>query len=282
MRVDSHHHLWNRSVTPQDWIGEPLAAIDRDFVVEDLAAAAATHVDRTVLVQTVCTLDETPLLLEYAQGSPLIGAVVGWVELTAPDIRYTLSELTSLPNGCWLRGIRHQVQGEIDPGWLERPEVVNGLRAVGEHGLVYEILTLPHQLPAAINAAEQLPEVQFVLDHLSKPPIKNGSEEGRAAWASDLHRLAKLPNVCAKISGLVTEADWESWTIADVRPVVETAIEAFGPERLMVGSDWPVCLLAASYEQVTHLHGELLSGLSESDRALVLGDNAVAVYRIDG
>ena len=121
-----------------------------------------------------------------------------------------------------------------------------------------------------------------IRDSLSKPPIRNGSKDELAAWASDLHRLAKLSNVCAKISGLVTEADWQNWTIADVRPVVDTAIEAFGPERLMVGSDWPVCLLAASYERVAHLHGELLSGLSESERALVLGDNAVAVYRIDG
>lgn len=283
MRIDSHHHLWTRAVTPQTWLNQDMVAIDRDFEVSDLETTVGDRADRTVLVQTAATIEETERFLDLAKATPLIGAVVGWADLTAPDLTDTLDRLRSSGHGAWLRGIRHQVQDEADPCWLERPDVLRGLRTLGEHGLVYDLLTLPHQLPAAITAVRQLPEVRFVLDHLSKPPIAAiaaGDRDALRTWSADLGRLAALPNVSAKLSGLVTEADWTRWTIADIRPIVDVAIETFGPTRLLVGSDWPVCLLAASYAQVDELHHELVAGLSPPDQDLVFGANAASLYGI--
>ena len=280
MRIDSHHHLWNRTLVPQRWIDTSLEAIDRDFDHEDLVAAVAQRYDRTVLVQTVCNPHETPLLLNVAEGTSLIGAVVGWADLTSSNLDEALSELLAAPNGRWLRGIRHQVQHETDPEWLLRDDVQTGLATVASHDLVYELLTLPHQLPTATAAVERLPQVRFVLDHLSKPPIASRTRCELSDWARDLRRLAALPNVSAKISGLVTEADWDHWTLEDIRPWVETALDAFGPDRLLVGSDWPVCLLAASYTQVHELHEQLLEKLSNSERELTFGANAADLYRI--
>lgn len=280
MRIDSHHHLWTRAVTPQSWIDSSLKVIDRDFDTEDLSDAVENHYDRTVLIQTVCTPDETPLLLDIAEATPLIGAVVGWADLTSPDLDETLTGLKSTANGRWLRGIRHQVQHESDPAWLLRDDVQAGLATVASHDLIYELLTLPHQLPAATAVAERLPQLSFVLDHLSKPPIATGTRSDLSKWAADLGHLAALPNVSAKISGLVAEADWNHWTIDDIRPIVETAIEVFGPERLLVGSDWPVCLLAASYVEVHELHVQLLEQLSHVENDLVFGGNAAKLYGI--
>jgi len=280
MRVDSHHHLWDRSATPQRWIGPALRAIDRDFATEDLVSVAAEYVDRTILVQTVCTPTETPLLLEYAAASPLIGAVVGWADLTNPGLDDVIERLRHSRHGSWLRGIRHQVQGEADPLWLQRPDVLHGLRTVAEHGLIYELLTLPHQLPAAVTVVERLPEVSFVVDHLSKPPLASIDPDEMMAWEANIRALSTFPNVSAKISGLVTEADWHKWTIDDIRPAVEIAIDAFGPARLMAGSDWPVCLLAASYEQVQELNDALLRDLSTAEQQRISGNTAAEVYDV--
>lgn len=277
MTVDAHHHVWDLSVRDQDWIrGPELQPLRRNFTLADLAPQArAAGVDRTVLVQTVTVPEETPELLALAAGHDLVAGVVGWADLTRPDLADELARLRELPGGAYLKGIRHQVQGEPDPRWLLRADVRRGLAAVADAGLVYDLVVLPHQLPACAEAAADLPRLVFVLDHLGKPPIASGERE---PWATALRALAGLPNTVAKLSGLVTEADPVSWATDDLRPYAETALEAFGPGRLMFGSDWPVCTLAAAYTQVHDITGELTSGLGAAERTALYEGTAGRVY----
>ncbi|MEV0204741.1 amidohydrolase family protein [Streptomyces sp. NPDC050788] len=275
MTVDAHHHVWDLSVRDQDWIDEG-SPLRRDFAVTDLAPEArAAGVDRTVLVQTVTVAEETPEFLQLAAAHELIAGVVGWTDLTRPDVADELARLRELPGGQYLKGIRHQVQGEPDPGWLLRPDVLRGLAAVAEAGLVYDLIVLAHQLPACAKAAAALPQLTFILDHLGKPPIASGARE---PWASDLRALAALPNTSAKLSGLVTEADPASWSVDDLRPYAETALEAFGPDRLMFGSDWPVCTDRATYGEVLSAARELTAGLSPAEHTLLFETTATRVY----
>ncbi|MBL1069063.1 amidohydrolase [Streptomyces sp. 7-21] len=276
-RVDAHHHVWDLSVRDQDWItGPAMAPIRRDFSVADLEPAArAAGVTATVVVQTVTVPEETPELLALAADSDLVAKVVGWADLTDPGIADALARLRQLPGGAHLAGIRHQVQSEPDPGWLLRPDVQRGLAAVAEAGLVYDLVITADQLPAAVAAAERRPELTFVLDHLGKPPIAAGAFE---PWATNLARLAALPNTVAKLSGLVTEADWARWTTAGLRPYAEAALDTFGPGRLMFGSDWPVCTLAAGYERWVAAAEELTAGLSPDERDAVFSATACRVY----
>ncbi|MFD5073762.1 amidohydrolase family protein [Streptomyces sp. NPDC058371] len=279
MTVDAHHHVWDLSVRDQDWItGPELQPLRRNFTVADLEPEArAAGVDRTVLVQTITVAEETPEFLALAQESPLVGGVVGWTDLTRPDVADELARLGELPGGAYLRGIRHQVQGEPDPAWLLRPEVTRGLAAVAAAGLAYDLLVLPQQLPACAEIAAALPELTLVLDHLGKPPIASGELE---PWAGGVRALAALPNTVCKLSGMVTEADLAKWTADDLRPYADTVLDAFGPGRLMFGSDWPVCTLAATYGQVRDLADALTDGLSDHERAEVLEDTATRVYRL--
>ncbi|WP_330324178.1 amidohydrolase family protein [Streptomyces pseudovenezuelae] len=273
--VDAHHHVWDLSVRNQDWIASD-SPLRRNFTLADLAPeATAAGVDRTVLVQTVTVPEETPEFLALAAGHELVAGVVGWTDLTRPDIADELARLRSLPGGTHLKGIRHQVQGEPDPGWLLRPDVRRGLTAVADAGLVYDLVVLPHQLPACVKAAESLPQLTFVLDHLGKPPIASGSPE---PWATDVRALAALPNTVCKLSGMVTEADLATWTIDDLRPYADTVLEAFGPDRLMFGSDWPVCTLGATYGETMSVTKELTAGLGASEQADVLGGTATRTY----
>ncbi|PZG20239.1 amidohydrolase family protein [Nonomuraea aridisoli] len=275
-RIDAHHHVWDPLARPHAWLEpEEMAPVRRTFTLDDLAGhAAAAGVTRTVLVQVLPDLDETREFLALAAASELVAGVVGWIDLTAPDAADTLA---ALPAG--LVGVRHGVQSEPDPAWLTRPDVRRGLAAVAAAGLAYDLLTLPHQLPAAVETVAALPELTFVLDHLSKPPIASGELE---PWRARVRELAAHPNVCCKLSGMVTEADWASWRVADLRPYAEVVLEAFGPERVMFGSDWPVCLLAAEYEQVAAAADELCAGLSEHERAEVFAGTARRAYRLGG
>ncbi|MGV9772107.1 amidohydrolase family protein [Streptosporangium sp. NPDC003464] len=275
--IDAHHHVWDLSVRDQGWItGPEMAPLRRSFGVEDLPAAAA-GVTATVLVQTIAVPEETPEFLALAEAHDLIAAVVGWTDLAAPSVADDLAALRAAPGGGHLRGVRHQVQGEADPRWLCRDDVRRGLAAVGRAGLVYELLTLPHQLPAAIETVTALPGLEFVLDHCSKPPVATGALE---PWAALVRELATRPNVTCKLSGLVTEADWAGWTAADLRPYADVVLEAFGPGRVMFGSDWPVCLLAAPYETVLETTRGLTAHLSASEREEVFGGVAARVYGI--
>ncbi|MFB7737083.1 amidohydrolase family protein [Streptomyces sp. NPDC056112] len=277
MTVDAHHHVWDLSIRDQDWITGPrLRPIRRNFTVDDLEpSAAAAGVARTVLVQTVTVLEETPELLALAAGHDLIAGVVGWTDLTRPDVVDELARLRALPGGRFLKGIRHQVQDEPDPEWLLRADVRRGLAAVADAGLAYDLVVLPHQLPACVEAAALLPGLTFVLDHLGKPPIVSGELE---PWASAVRALAGRPNTVCKLSGMVTEADLTSWMPADLRPYADVVLEAFGPDRLMYGSDWPVCTLAASYEEVLATARDLSSALTEHERTVVFEGTATRVY----
>ncbi|MEW1927147.1 amidohydrolase family protein [Streptomyces sp. NPDC088360] len=275
--VDSHHHVWDLSVRDQEWItGEALAPIRRDFSLTDLLPEArAAGVTATVLVQTVTVAEETPEFLALAADSDLVAGVVGWTDLTRPDAADALARLRQLPGGQHLVGIRHQVQGEPDPQWLLRPDVRRGLAAVGAAGLAYDLVVLPHQLPACVKAAQDHPELTFVLDHVGKPPVASGAIE---PWATAVRMLAGLPNTVCKLSGLVTEAAPKTWTVDGLRPYADTVLEAFGPDRLMFGSDWPVCTLVAPYGEVLDVARQLTGSLSDGERAALFAGTATRVY----
>ncbi|MGV9291378.1 amidohydrolase family protein [Streptomyces sp. NPDC003719] len=275
--IDAHHHVWDLTARPQPWItGDALAPLARSFSAADLAAEArAAGVSGTVVVQTVCVPEETPELLALAAGDGLVAGAVGWTDLTAPDVADAIAALRELPGGDRLVGIRHQVQEEPDPRWLLRPDVQRGLTAVAAAGLVHDLVVRPHQLAAAVEAAARLTGLTFVLDHLGKPPIATGALE---PWASDLRRLAALPNTVAKLSGLVTETAPGAWRTEDLEPYARTALDAFGPRRLLFGSDWPVCTLRADYTTVVGIADALTAGLSPTEKDAVFGGNALRVY----
>ncbi|MEU0029722.1 amidohydrolase family protein [Streptomyces sp. NPDC006335] len=275
--IDAHHHVWDLSVRDQDWItGLELAPLRRDFLLADLESEARdAGVTATVLVQTVDVPEETPEFLALARDSDLVAGVVGWTDLTSPDVARALTALRERPGGEHLVGIRHQVQGESDPHWLMRPDVLRGLAAVADAGLVYDLVVRPRQLAAAHETARSLPGLTFVLDHAGKPPVASGELR---PWADAVRRLASLPNTVCKLSGLVTEADWGQWGVEDLRPYADTVLEAFGPRRLMFGSDWPVCRLAATYGEVISTARQLTSALQPAERHEVFTGTALRTY----
>jgi L-fuconolactonase len=243
--VDAHHHFWDPSRRVYPWMGDELAAIRRPYGPNELHPLVAAHgVERTILVQTISSVDETREFLATAAADDLIGGVVGWVDLTSPSVSHTLASLAS----DLLVGIRHQVQDELDPDWLLHDDVQRGINAVGEAGLVYDLLVKTRELPAALDTVRAHPEMSFVIDHAAKPRIAGGSWDRE--WEKGLGALSDEPNVACKLSGLVTEADWTTWTADQIEPYVRRVVAWFGRERCMFGSDWPVCLLAASYAQV--------------------------------
>jgi L-fuconolactonase len=281
LRIDAHHHVWDLAAHDQPWLtGEAVAPLRRSFGIDDLAPeAAAAGVTATIVVQTVADLTETEELLDLAQATPLVTGVVGYVDLAASDVGEQLDRLRARSFGAWLVGIRSLVQDEPDPRWLVRPAVLAGLREVARRDLVYDLLIRVHQLDAALAAVTQVPEGRYVVDHLAKPAIARGGWE---PWASGLTALAGRGDVFAKLSGLVTEADWATWSTSDLRRYAEHAITAFGPDRLVFGSDWPVCTLAAPYGEVVATAEELVADLSPGERAAVMGGTAAAVYGLAG
>jgi L-fuconolactonase len=274
-RVDAHHHVWDLAIRDQPWTAD-LPALRRSFAFDELRLQlAAQDIDGTVLVQTITVADETPELLDLAAREPMVLGVVGWVDLTADDVSSRLSALRAHPGGERLVGIRHQVQEEPDPRWLCRPEVRRGLAAVAEAGLGFDLLVTPPQLDAAVETVAALPGLGFVLDHAGKPPIRQGDLD---PWRGHIGELARYDNVTVKLSGLVTEADHAAWRVEDLRPYSDVLWESFGPDRVMFGSDWPVCLLAASYDAVVDAAEQLTAGLSAAERAAVFGANAIRAY----
>jgi L-fuconolactonase len=280
-RIDAHHHVWDLAARDQPWItGPAMAPIRRSFGIDELGPdAAAAGVTATVVVQTVADVTETEELLDLAETTPLVAGVVGYVDLAAHDVGEQVDRLRERPSGAWLAGIRSPVQDEPDPGWLTRPAVLAGLREVARRDLVYDLLIRAHQLEAALAAVTHVPDGRYVLDHLAKPAIASGGWE---PWASGLARLAARGNVSAKLSGLVTEASWSTWSTSDLRPYAEHALAAFGPDRLVFGSDWPVCTLAAPYGRVIAATEKLVDGLSTTEQAAVMGGTAATVYGLAG
>jgi L-fuconolactonase len=280
MTVDAHHHFWDPTRASYPWLTPDLAAIHRAFGPDDLAPLlAAAGIGRTVVVQARGSLDETQELLDLAAATPFVAGVVGWIDLTDPAAATVVAALRAGAGGQRLVGIRHQVHDEPDPEWLLRPDVRRGLEAVAAAGLAFDLLVRPRELPAAIEIVGALPELRFVIDHLAKPPIRDGALE---PWATLMERFGPLENATCKVSGLVTEADWQTWTVDDLAPFVRHALDVFGPARVMFGSDWPVCLLAAPYPRVVEAARALTSALNEKEQESVFGGVAARIYRLDG
>ena len=276
MIVDAHHHFWDPGRREYPWMGDELSAIQRPFTPDDLRPQLIQNgVDRTVLVQTVSSLEETREFLETASRTDFIAGVVGWVDLTDPSVADVIAGLRSATGGDRLVGIRHQVHDEPDASWLLRDDVQRGIAAVGAAGLVYDVLVRTRELPAALATVRAHPETRFVLDHAAKPRIADGAWD--SAWDKALAPLAEEPNVTCKLSGLVTEADWKTWTRAQLRPYVTRVLELFGPGRCMFGSDWPVCLLAADYPEVVATMREIIGGDDD-----VFGGTATRIYGLEG
>ena len=277
--VDAHHHFLDPARHTYPWMSDELAAIRKRFGPDELRPLlAAGGVDRTVVVQTIPSLDETREFLATAEATDFVAGVVGWVDLIDPSVARTLADLHSGSSGKFLAGIRHQVHDEPDAEWLRRKDVRRGIEAVGEAGLVYDLLVRTRELPAALDVVRQLPEVRFVIDHIAKPRIAAGDRD--STWETAMAPFSDCANVTCKLSGMVTEASWTDWTPGDLVPYLRRAIGWFGPERCMFGSDWPVCLLAATYEQVIGALRHAVSDLKQSDQDAIFGGTALGVYRL--
>lgn len=275
--IDSHQHFWRYSASDYPWIDERMVRLRRDFLPADLAAARQTAgiaAGASVAVQARTSLRETEWLLELAADDPSILAVVGWVELCDPDLAALLDRLARQPR---LKGLRHVLQDEPDDRYMLRPDFVRGLAMLARYDLAYDLLLHPRHLPIAAELVARLPQQRFILDHLAKPAIATAAWE---PWASDFARLAQFPNVYCKLSGMVTEADWDGWTEPQLHRYARHALACFGPERVMFGSDWPVCTLASDYLRWLQTVEQWLAPLSPSQRADVWAGTARRAYRL--
>jgi L-fuconolactonase len=276
--IDAHQHFWQREL-PFDycWLDTPdHAPICRDFLPEDLTPHLANAgVEKTVFVQTQHNLDENRWAFELAAEHDFIAGIVGWVDLASQRCEEQVLEFQNHPKFV---GVRHITQDEPDDDFIVRPDVVRGLHVLERHGVPFDLLFYVKHLRHAATLARELPALPMVIDHLAKPRIK---EHVTAGWIDDIRAAARFPNIYCKLSGMVTEADWNAWKPADLKPYVETVLEAFGPERCMYGSDWPVCELAASYEQVHAALVEVLGPLSEDETARIFGGTAKEFYKLD-
>ncbi len=275
MRVDAHQHFWIYHPDEYAWIDDSMAALRRDFLPHDLAPELeSSGFQGSIAVQARQTLQETRWLLDLAERSASILGVVGWVDLRSPDVH---SHLRSFAQNPKLVGVRHVVQSEPDERFLLQPDFLRGISALEEFDLAYDILIYAKHLPVAAEFVERFPRQRFVLDHLAKPPIKSGEID---SWADGIRRLAALPNVFAKLSGLVTEADWQAWKPEQIGPYLDVAFEAFGPKRLMIGSDWPVCLVAAPYARTVGVVQDYILKHMPESCDYVLGGNAMRFWRL--
>jgi L-fuconolactonase len=272
-RIDAHHHLWRYMPQEYGWIDETMAELQRDFLSADLMReTAAAGIDGTVAVQARQTLDETRWLLKQADRCAAIRGVVGWAPIAGENFPEVMEEFEHRPK---LKGLRHVIQGEKDENYILREDFNSGIRALQGSGLVYDILIYERHLPQTIEFVDEHPEQVFVLDHVAKPLIAAGRME---PWAERMRELGKRDNVWCKVSGMVTEADWMVWSAEGLRPYLDVAVEAFGVERLMAGSDWPVCLVASGYARWFEVLREYFAEFSEAERDAVFGGTAVEVY----
>lgn len=275
LKIDAHQHFWSYHPLAHAWIGEDMAALRRDFQPRDLQPVLHQHgFQGSILVQVEETPAETALLLDQARRHDFIKGVVGWVDLRARDLEAQLDLLHLEPR---LKGFRDILQGPVQPARMLEPAFIRGLGQLRRYGFSYDLLVYAPQLPQVSKLVHHFPDQPFVLDHLGKPEIKN---QDHAGWQRQIKSLAEQENVCCKISGLVTEADWQHWRPADFRPYLDTVVEAFGPQRLLYGSDWPVCLVAASYPQVLSLVQDYFASFSTHEQELIFGGNASRFYRL--
>ncbi|HKO19923.1 MAG TPA: amidohydrolase family protein [Acidobacteriaceae bacterium] len=274
--IDAHHHLWRYTPREYDWIDESMAVLQRDFLPDDLKSAMrSAGVDGTIAVQARQTLEETRWLLDLAEANDEIRGVVGWAPIAGEDFPGIMEEFDGRAK---LKGLRHVIQGEKDENYILREDFNAGIRALAGSGLVYEILIYERHLLQTIEFVDRHPEQMFVLDHVAKPLIAAGILE---PWAMRMRELAKRRNVWCKVSGMVTEADWNTWTPEKLKPYLDVVVDAFGPERLMVGSDWPVCMVACSYDRWWQVLREYFAGFSDTEQAQVFGGNASDVYGLE-
>jgi len=275
MRIDSHQHFWIYNAREYEWIGHGMATLQRDFLPPDLAPLLEpAGIGGTVAVQARQCQEESQWLLELADQYPFIKGVVGWVDLSSPRVDEQLTQFARHPKFC---GVRHILHDEPDDRFMLREDFVRGLSCLAKHHLTYDLLLFPHHLVVACELVRQFPHQPFVVDHLAKPRIKARELQ---PWNTDLRRLAAFPNVFCKISGMVTEADWQGWKPADFTPYLDVIFECFGPKRVMVGSDWPVCTLAGTFQEVLQIVAEYLEKLSPGEQAAVWGENAKRFYGI--
>lgn len=275
MTIDSHQHFWRYDSARDGWITHSMSILKRDFLPEDLEAECnANGIDATIAVQADQSEAETLFLLDLAEGSKRIAGVVGWVDLRAPRVEERLRFFSKFEKLC---GFRHIAQAEPDERFLVSRDFTRGIARLREFGFTYDILVYPRQLAAAIELVSQFPEQRFVVDHMAKPEIKTGSRE---PWATHMRTIAQNSNVYCKLSGLVTEADWHHWKPEDVIPYLDVVFKAFGPDRLMFGSDWPVCLLAASYRQVKQLMESYVEVHAADHKQNIFGGNAMRFYDV--
>jgi L-fuconolactonase len=275
VRLDAHQHFWRYDPAEYGWIDDRMATLRRDCLPDELKQhLARAGFDACIAVQARQSLDETRWLLALADERPWIAGVVGWVDLQADDVRRQLAACADHPK---LIGVRHIVQSEPDDRFLLRADFCRGIDRLEEFGLSFDLLVFSRHLPVAAEFVERFPRQRFVLDHLGKPDIKAGE---RRAWERDIRALAAFPNVSAKLSGLVTEADWASWTPRDLRPYLDVAFDCFGADRLMIGSDWPVCTVAATYDRTMAVVTAYLEERSEDERDAVLGLNAQRFWNL--
>ena len=280
MKIDSHHHLWDLSVRPQTWMtGDNMDSVRRNFDENDLREAiAGTGIEKTILVHATTTHEETYEMLDLAQRDSLIIGVVGWLQIDSPNAIAECEKYLAAPGGSYLKGIRDVAQDLPDSQYLAKPQSIATVQKLGKMGLVYEILTKTPELQAGIDLVKACPDVEFVLDHISKPYISRQEFE---PWKSLISELARIENVSCKISGMVTEANWNKWEVSDFVPYVDHVIESFTPKRIMFGSDWPVALLATqSYSDVVHLAESVTSRLTESEKQGFWGNNATHKYKV--
>ncbi|MFB6318492.1 amidohydrolase family protein [Saccharicrinis sp. FJH54] len=275
MIIDTHHHIWQYNPVEFDWIDDEMSSIRKSFLPEDLhQTIQGTGVEQVITVQARQTLEETDWLLTLAEKHDFMKGVIGWVPLASSDIQSVLDRYKDNP---WLKGVRHVVQGEPDPEFISGQDFNHGIELLKEYDLLYEILIFEHQLPNSIRFVDRHPDQVFVLDHMAKPKIKANEIKD---WKYNMHELAKRDNVYCKLSGMVTEADYKTWNREQLQPYFDVVLEEFGPERLMFGSDWPVCLVATEYEQWVNIVRGIISGFSQTEQDQILFKNAQRVYNI--
>lgn len=273
MTIDSHQHFWNYEPVKHSWIDDNMSVIRKSFSPTDLKKVyEENNIDGCIAVQADQTLAETDFLLDLASKNDFIKGVVGWVDLRAQNIE---SVLESYSDSKKLKGVRHIVQGEEDHNFLLRPNFLNGISKLESHNLVYDILIFPHQLGAAIEFVKKFPNQKFVIDHIAKPYIKDGFYDG---WAVLMKEIAKYENVFCKISGMTTEADYNTWTPTQIHPYMDLVLNAFGSKRILFGSDWPVCLVAGNYTSTKKLVTNFISNLSTDEQSSIMGRNAIQFY----
>lgn len=276
MIIDSHHHFWNYHPVEYDWIDEPMSAIRQDFLPHQLEATIReAGVDGIVSVQARQMIEETDWLISMARQYHFIKGIVGWLPLIQHDIEKLLESYTNENN---LKGLRHVVQGEPDPEFILRKDFNHGVSLLKKYSLTYDILIVERQLPNTIRFVDQHPDQPFVLDHIAKPLI--GKNE-LSPWQENIRELAKRENVSCKISGMVTEADYHNWTPKQLQPYFDVVLEAFGPDRLLFGSDWPVCLVATSYNAWLKLVKNNLKAFSQKEQEKIMGGNAMKIYNLE-